>query len=89
MSGRCIGCNSILTEEDLKRKWYSSQEYTNLCYYCFDKANDILDYQVAVTLANQKEMLLTMNLLQSQLYSLQTQQAVTLHRLRHTSINTT
>jgi len=44
MSGRCIGCNSILTEEDLKRKWYSSQEYTNLCYYCFDKANDILDY---------------------------------------------
>lgn len=45
MSGRCIGCNSILTEEDLKRKWYSSQEYTNLCYYCFDKANDILDYQ--------------------------------------------
>ena len=44
---------------------------------------------VAVTLANQKEMLLTMNLLQSQLYSLQTQQAVTLHRLRHTLINTT
>ena len=45
MSGRCNGCNSILTEEDLKRKWYSSQEYTNLCYYCFDKANDILDYK--------------------------------------------
>lgn len=45
MSSRCRSCNVILTEEDLKRKWYSSQEYTNLCYYCFIKANDILDYQ--------------------------------------------
>jgi len=45
MSGRCKGCNSILTQEDLKRKWYLTQEYTNLCYYCFHKANDILDYQ--------------------------------------------
>ena len=45
MSSRCRSCNVILTEEDLKRKWYSSQEYTNLCHYCFTKANDILDYQ--------------------------------------------
>ena len=45
MSSRCRSCNVILTEEDLKRKWYSSQEYTNLCNYCFTKANDILDYQ--------------------------------------------
>ncbi len=37
MSGRCYACNARLTEEDLKRKWFFSQEYTNLCYYCYDK----------------------------------------------------
>lgn len=37
MSGRCYSCNSILTESELKTQWIGTNEYTNLCSYCYEQ----------------------------------------------------
>lgn len=41
MSSRCKGCNSILTEEELKQIDPMSETYTVLCYYCLDRSESI------------------------------------------------
>lgn len=43
MSSRCKGCNSILTEEELKLIDPMSGSYTTLCMYCLDKSEDETD----------------------------------------------
>jgi hypothetical protein len=43
MSSRCKGCNSILTEEELKLIDPMSGSYTTLCMYCLNKSEDETD----------------------------------------------
>lgn len=50
MSGRCYSCNSILTESELKTQWIGTNEYTNLCSYCYEKTINLNQEQTNGTL---------------------------------------
>jgi len=39
MSSRCKGCNSILTEEELKQIDPTTNTYTALCMYCLERCD--------------------------------------------------
>lgn len=42
MSGRCLSCNAILSDEEMTTKVPNTNEYQDLCFVCTAKANDDL-----------------------------------------------
>ena len=40
MSGRCVSCNAILSEDEMTAKWPDTNVYVDLCFECIYKSDD-------------------------------------------------
>ena len=55
MSGRCRGCNCILTEDELTTKWPNTNEYLDLCFGCVSSSENIEEDPMNVDLISIEE----------------------------------